>query len=192
MFGRPSQGFTFGGPAPAKDDYIILEPRSTTLRKSRLTKTEKYEEIREPESQESLTFSFGATRLNSGSKPAARTDAKMSERHEIGITGLLVKDPKSNHIVSVQKTVFVYNAGDDEQKAMVEDAVETLKEESSLLKTHFFGTTIEVPKDFLPTAVGGITENFRITTIAKMVREVKVAKRARAASKKRRVSPADK
>ena len=188
MFGRPSQGFTFGGPAPAKDDVIILEPRST-LRKTRAAKTEKIEEIREPESQESLTFSFGATRLNSGSKPAAKTDAKMSERHEIGITGLLVKDPKSNHIVSVQKTVFVYNAGDEEQKVMVEDAVETLKEESSLLKTHFFSTTIEVPKDFLPTAVGGITENFKITTIAKMVKEVKVAKRA---IKKRRVSPAEK
>jgi hypothetical protein len=113
----------------------------------------------------------------------------MSERHEISITGLLVKNPKSNHIVSVQKTVFVYNAGDEEQKAMVEDAVETLKGESSLLKNHFFGTTIEVPKDFLPTAVGGITENFKITTIAKMVREVKVAKRA---IKKRRVSPAEK
>jgi hypothetical protein len=113
----------------------------------------------------------------------------MSESHEIGITGLLVKNPKSNHIVSVQKTVFVYNAGDEEQKAMVEDAVETLKGESSLLKNHFFGTTIEVPKDFLPTAVGGITENFKITTIAKMVREVKVAKRA---IKKRRVSPAEK
>ena len=92
MFGRPSQGFTFGGPAPAKNDVIIVEPRLNTLRKSRAAKTEKPEEIREPESQESLTFSFGATRLNSGSKP----EAKRAERHEITISGLLVKDPKNS------------------------------------------------------------------------------------------------
>ena len=182
MLGRPSPGFTFG--APAKDDVIIVEAKEKRLR-TRVAKKPEQTSPRDMESQESLTFSFGATRLNSG----AKTDAKMQERHEITISGLLVKDPKTRHVVNVQKTVFVYNAEDDGQAAMVEEAVETLTEECKLLETHFFGTKIEVPKDFLPTAVGGLTESFKVTTIAKMVREE--AKKQKAC-KKRRVSPAAK
>ena len=186
MLGRPSPGFTFG--APAKDDVIIVEAKEKRLR-TRVAKKPEQTSPRDMESQESLTFSFGATRLNSDAKTAAKTNAKMSERHQITISGLLVEDPKTRHVVNVQKTVFVYNAEDDGQAAMVEEAVETLTEECKLLETHFFGTKIEVPKDFLPTAVGGLTESFKITTIAKMVREE--AKKQKAC-KKRRVSPAAK
>ena len=86
----------------------------------------------------------------------------------------------------MQKTVYVFNADDEEQATMVEDAVETLKEESKLLQTYLFSTKIEVPKEFLPTVVGGIVAPFKITSIAKMVREHRNKK---AATKKRRVSP---
>ncbi len=109
---------------------------------------------------------------------------RMSERHEITISGFLVKGPKIRHVVNAQKTLSVFNAEDEAQALMVEDAVETLKEESRLLETHIFGTKIEVPKEFLPTAVGGIAQSFKMTTIAKMVKEVKVTQ----AAIKRRVS----
>ena len=186
MNGRPSLGFTFGGPAiqMAKDEGIIVESGDKRLRASKRT-IKRAEETREPESQESLTFTFGETRLNSGSKSAAKTSAKKSDKHEITISGLLVKDISTRHIFNVQKTVFVYNKDDEDQEATVEEEMERLKEESSLLKTHFFSTKIEVPESFLPTVVGGLTEKFKITSIAKMVKAVK-------AVKKRRVSPSAK
>ena len=186
MLGRPSLGFTFGGPAIqlAKDDVIIVEPGDRRLRAGKRA-VKKAEETREPESQESLTFTFGTARLNSGSKPEVKTDAKKSDKHEITISGLLVKDVSTRHIFNVQKTVFVYNKADEDQEAIVEEEMERLKEESSLLKTHFFNTKIEVPESFLPTVVGGLTEKFKVTSIAKMVKAVQSVKR----SKKRRMSP---
>jgi hypothetical protein len=86
----------------------------------------------------------------------------------------------------VQKTVFVYNEKDDKQAAIVDDAMEKFKEASSLLKTHFFCTEIEVPEDFIPSVVGGLTDKFKLTTIAKLVKDVKAKKRS---IMKRRVSP---
>jgi hypothetical protein len=77
----------------------------------------------------------------------------------------------------------------DDVITVADDEMERLKEESSLLKTHFFSTKIEVPEDFLPTVVGGLTGKFKLHTITKMVREVKAAKGARAAIKRRRKFP---
>ena len=114
MLGRPSLGFTFGGPAIqlAKDDVIIVEPGDRRLRAGKRA-VKKAEETREPESQESLTFTFGTARLNSGPKPEVKTDAK---KHEITISGLLVKDVSTRHTFNVQKTVFVYNKEDEDQE----------------------------------------------------------------------------
>jgi hypothetical protein len=111
---------------------------------------------------------------------------------EITISGLLVKDVGTSNVLNVQKTVLVHNKQDEGQAAIINDEMERLKEESSLLKTHFFSTKIEVPEDFLSTVVGGLTGKFKLHTITKMVREVKAAKRARAAVKRRRVSPSEK
>ena len=70
----------------------------------------------------------------------------------------LVKDmKKTRHTFSDQKTVHIYNEDDADQKKLVGDKVEALKKKYKKLKTIHFITKVEVPEDFLPTGVGGLS-----------------------------------